>query len=47
MLFPFYSVYYLLTHFDEEKWPAAVEAVGIVVMMIGFCMGGFSSAGFR
>jgi hypothetical protein len=37
---PFYSLYYLITHFEEEKIPFFLQVAGFVMMMIGGCAGG-------
>jgi hypothetical protein len=41
---PFYSLIYLITHFEETKKPFLVQVVGGVLAMGGLCAGGFRGA---
>ncbi len=41
---PFYSLYYLITHFEEEKIPFFIQMAGMVLMMVGGCAGGMGAA---
>jgi hypothetical protein len=42
LVIPFYSLYYLVTHFDAVQRPFFVQVVGVILMMLGSCVGGFS-----
>ncbi len=42
---PYYSLFYLATHFQDTKRPFFVQLVGIVLAMGGGCAGGFSLGG--
>ena len=37
---PFYSLYYLITHFEEEKMPFFTQMGGLLLIMVGSCGGG-------
>jgi hypothetical protein len=41
---PFYSLFYLITHFEEVKKPFFVQLFGVVVLMLGGCAGGIRAA---
>ena len=40
---PFYSLIYLINHFDELKAPFLVQMVGTVVLLGSACAGGINS----
>jgi hypothetical protein len=46
LIIPFYSVIYLITHFEEEKVPFMLQAGGLVLALLGWCSGGLG-AGLR
>jgi hypothetical protein len=37
---PFYSLYFLITHFDETKRPFFLNLIGFAITMAGSCAGG-------
>ncbi|HEY3789330.1 MAG TPA: hypothetical protein VGL71_10770 [Urbifossiella sp.] len=39
LLVPFYSLYYLITHFEECKQPFLIQIGGLLLMMFMFCAG--------
>jgi phage FluMu protein Com len=41
---PFYNLYYLITHFDEEKVPFFMQVGGGLIMMFGSCGMGIGAA---
>jgi hypothetical protein len=41
---PFYSLYYLIAHFDEVKMPFFTGLVGFVLIVGGSCAGGIGGA---
>jgi hypothetical protein len=41
---PFYSLYYLITHFDDTKRPFFLQLTGVAILMVGSCAGGFSAS---
>jgi hypothetical protein len=41
---PFYSLYYLITHFDEEKTAFFMQLAGIALVMAGSCAGGIGAS---
>jgi hypothetical protein len=43
LLVPFYSLYYLITHFEETKRPFFVQLLGCLLVMTASCAGGFSA----
>jgi hypothetical protein len=45
LVVPFYSLYYLITHFDETKMPFFVYVLGFIFVLTGSCAGGFSAPG--
>src|SRR5262249_46161757 len=40
---PFYSLFYLVTHFDEVKRPFFLQLVGGLIVGMGVCAGAFSA----
>jgi acetyl esterase/lipase len=42
LIVPFYSLYYLVTHFDDEKRPFFLQLVGTILVMMGSCAGALS-----
>jgi hypothetical protein len=44
MFVPFYSLYYLITHFDETKAPFFTQLLGTLMMFTSMCGGGMSGA---
>ena len=43
---PFYSLFYLATHWEEEKMPFFTQLAGLALMMFGSCAVGVG-AGLR
>ena len=41
---PFYSLIYLISHFEEVKKPFFVQVIGVVLLMGGGCAGGLGAA---
>jgi hypothetical protein len=44
LFIPFYSLIYLISHFEEVKKPFFVQVIGVVLLMGGSCAGGFGAA---
>jgi len=42
LMFPIYSLIYLVSNFDECKKPFFVEMAGLVIAVLAFCAGGFA-----
>jgi hypothetical protein len=42
-LVPFYSLYYLITHFEETKRPFFVQLAGMGLAMLGGCLAGIAA----
>jgi hypothetical protein len=40
---PFYSLYYLITHFEETKRPFFVQLAGMGLAMLGGCLAGIAA----
>jgi hypothetical protein len=40
---PFYGLYHLITHFDEEQRPFFLQLAGFLLVMTGTCAGAFSA----
>jgi hypothetical protein len=45
LLIPFYSVYYLITHFEEVKMPVFLARFGVVIALMTSCAGAVRPTG--